>query len=152
MQPMRTSRAVALALVVGTFFVAQEALTDLADGRPIRITNDIEVVLRFWVVWALLTPVVLAAVRRWPLDARPIVRPIIVHGAVAAVLASVQTIIALSLFPIPFHLSAAMNLREAVRQHVSPVAFTWGAFTGVCFYAVVVMVYTAVRFRTMYAA
>jgi hypothetical protein len=29
MQPMLTSRVVALALVVGTFFAAQEALTDL---------------------------------------------------------------------------------------------------------------------------
>ena len=56
---MRNSRVIALALLVGTFFVAQEALTDLASGRPIRVANDIEVVLRFWVVWALLTPLVL---------------------------------------------------------------------------------------------
>jgi two-component system, LytTR family, sensor kinase len=151
MQPMRTSRVVALALVVGTFFVAQEALTDLAAGRPVRLANDIAVVLRFWIVWALLTPLVLAAVRRWPLDAKPIYRPFIVHVAVAAALASVQTIIALSLLPIPLELSRTIGFRDAVR-HVSPAAFIWGAFTGACFYAVVVMVYTAVRFRTMYAA
>jgi hypothetical protein len=33
---MRSSRVVALALVVGTFFVTQEVLTDLAAGRPVR--------------------------------------------------------------------------------------------------------------------
>jgi hypothetical protein len=142
---------VALALVVGTFFVAQEALTDLAAGRPVRLANDIAVVLRFWIVWALLTPLVLAAVRRWPLDAKPIYRPVIVHVAVAAALASLQTIIALNLLPIPLDLSRAMGFRAAV-PHLSPAAFIWGSFTGACFYVVVVMVYTAVRFRTMYAA
>lgn len=154
MQPdtMRTSRVVALALVVGTFFVAQEALTDLASGRPVRIASDIEVVLRFWVVWGLLTPVVLMAVRRWPLDAKPVYRPVVVHAGVAAVLASAQTAIALSLLPIALDLAGTMGFREALRQKVSPAAFIWGVFTGAFFYAVVVMVYTAVRFRTMYAA
>src|ERR1700730_1326071 len=149
---MRTSRVVALALVVGTFFVAQEALTDLALGRPVRIANDIEVVLRFWVVWALLTPVVLMAVRRWPLDAKPVYRPVVVPAGRAAVLASAQTVITLSLRPLALDLSGTMGFREALRQNASAPAFIWGVFTGACFYAVVVMVYTAVRFRTMYAA
>jgi hypothetical protein len=154
MQPdtMRTSRVVALALVVGTFFVAQEALTDLALGRPLRLANDIEVVLRFWIVWALLTPVVLMAVRRWPLDAKPAYRPLIVHAGVGAALASAQTMMTFSLRPIALDLSGTMGFREALRQNASAAAFIWGVFTGACFYAVVVMVYTAVRFRTMYAA
>src|SRR5262249_39504804 len=128
MQPMRTSRVVALALVVGTFFVAQEALTDLAAGRPVRLANDIAQVLFVWVVCPLLLPVVLAAGRLWPLDAKPIYRPFIVHVAVAAALASVQTIIALTLLPIPFELSRTIGFRDAVR-HLSPAAFIWGAFT-----------------------
>src|SRR5882757_8120626 len=99
-ETMRTSRVVALALVVGTFFVAQEALTDLASGRPLRVADDLEVVLRFWVVWAFLTPVVLMAVRRWPLDARPIYWPIVAHLLIAVLLASVETGIALSLRPV----------------------------------------------------
>jgi len=153
MQPegMRTSRVVALALLVGTFFVAQEALTDLADGRPLRIADDIEVVLRFWVVWALLTPFVLKAVRRWPLDAKPTYVPIIAHIGIAALLASVHTIITLSLRPIARGLFGTVALKDALRQNASPVAFTWGVFTSAVFYAVVVMVYTAVRFRTMTA-
>jgi two-component system, LytTR family, sensor kinase len=148
---MRTSRVVALALVVGTFFVAQEALTDLALGRPLRMANDVEVVLRFWIVWALLTPLVLMAARRWPLDAKPVYRPFIVHAGVAAALASAQTAITLSLRPIVLDLSGTMGFRDALR-HASGAAFIWGVFTGACFYAVAVMVYTAVRFRTMYAA
>jgi two-component system, LytTR family, sensor kinase len=140
---MRTSRVVALALVVGTFFVAQEALTELASGRPLRLANDVEVVLRFWVVWAFLTPVVLMAVRRWPLDAKPVYRPVIVHAGVAVVLASAETAITLSLRPIALALSGTMGFRDALRN-ASPVAFIWGVFTGAFFYAVVVMVYTSV--------
>jgi len=153
---MRTSRVVALALVVGVFFVAQEALTELASGSPVRVVNDIEVVLRFWVVWALLTPFVLKALRRWPLDAKPMYVPIVAHVSVAAVLATVQSAINISLFPIARGLFGAVSLREALRAalrlNASPVAFTWGVFTGAFFYAVAVMVYTAVRFRTKSAA
>jgi len=143
---------VALALLVGTFFVAQEALTDLALGRPLRLANDIEVVLRFWVVWALLTPFVLMAVRRWPLDAQPTYVPVIAHVGVAAVLASVHTIMTLSVWPIARSLAGAVSLPTALRQNADPVAFTWGVFTSAVFYAVVVMVYAAVRYRTMYTA
>jgi two-component system LytT family sensor kinase len=154
MQPegMRTSRVVALALLVGTFFVAQEALTELAAGRPVGVLNDLEVVLRFWVVWALLTPFVLKALRRWPLDAKPMSVPIVAHVSVAAVLAAVQSAINISLYPIARALFGAVSLREALRQNASPVAFTAGVFTSAVFYAVAVMVYTAVRFRTKSAA
>jgi signal transduction histidine kinase len=109
-------------------------------------------VLRFWVVWALLTPVVLIAVRRWPLDARPISRPVVAHTIVAAALASAQTVITLSLRPIARALSGTLEFRDALRPNVGSPAFIWGVFTGTCFYAVVVMVYAAVRFRTLYAA
>jgi two-component system LytT family sensor kinase len=154
MQPegMRTSRVVALALLVGMFFVAQEALTELASGNPVRVVSDIEVVLRFWVVWALLTPFVLKALRRWPLDAKPVYVPIVAHVSVAAVLASMHSVITLSLYPIARGLFGTVSVREALRQNASPVAFTWGVFTGAFFYAVVVIVYTAVRFHTMYIA
>src|SRR5258708_28188298 len=154
MQPegMRTSRVVALALLVGMFFVAQEALTELALGHPVRLLNDLDVVLRFWVVWALLTPFVLKALRRWPLDAKPIYVPIVAHVNVVGVLASVHSVITLSLRPIARGLFGTVSLREALRQNASPVAFTADVFTSTVFYAVAVMVYTAVRFRTQSAA
>jgi len=145
---MRASRVVVLALLVGAFFVAQEALTELAAGNPVRVVNDIEVVLRFWAVWALLTPFVLMAVRRWPLDATPIYVPIVAHVSVAAILASVQSALNLTVFPVARSLFGAVSFREALRQSASGVAFTWGLFTGAFFYAVAVVAYTAVRFRT----
>ncbi|HEV7391607.1 MAG TPA: histidine kinase, partial [Burkholderiales bacterium] len=151
-EEMRTSRVVALALLVGVFFVAQEALTELASGRPVRLLSDVEVVLRFWLVWALLTPLLLQALRRWPPDAKPMYVPIIAHVSVAVVLASVHSILTLSLYPIARGLFGAVSLREALRQRPSLVAFTWGVFTSVCFYAVALMAYAAVRFRTKGAA
>src|SRR5579864_1345886 len=147
-QGMRTSRVIALALLVGLFFVAQEALIQLALGRPVGLLNDIDVVLRFWVVWALLTPFVLKALRRWPLDAEPTYVPLVAHVSVAAVLASVHSVITLSLSPIARGLFGTVSLREALRQNASPVAFTSDVFTGAFFYAAALMVYTAVRFRT----
>src|SRR4030088_740473 len=90
---MRTSRVVALAFVVGTFFVTQEVLTDLAAGHAVSIRNDLEMVFLFWGVWALLTPVVLLSVRRWPLDARPLYRPLLVHVVIATLLASAHHMI-----------------------------------------------------------
>ena len=153
---MRTSQVVVLALLVGTFFVAQEALTQLALGHPVHVVNAIEFVARFWVGWALLTPLVLKALRRWPLDAKPMSVPIVAHVSVAAVLAGVHSVITLSIYPIARGLFGAVSLREAVRatlrQPASPVAFTSGVFTSGMFYAVAVMVYTAVRFRTRNAA
>src|SRR5947209_17986798 len=117
---MRTSRVVALALLVGLFFVAQEALTELASGNPVRLRSDVEVVLRFWVVWALLTPLLLKALRRWPLDATPTYVPVIAHVSVAAVLASVHSALTLSLYPVARALLGAVSLPEALRQRRSP--------------------------------
>lgn len=145
---LRTSRVVVLALVVGTFFVAQEVFTDLVGGRPVHVVNDVEVVLRFWAVWALLTPAVLWAARRWPLDAKPVYRPLLVHAAVAIILAVVQNLITLGLRAVPPYLRGAVGALEALKQSASPVAFVWGVFTGLFFYAVAVMVYTAFRFRS----
>jgi two-component system, LytTR family, sensor kinase len=149
---MRLSGVVALALVVGTFFVTQEVATDLAAGRPVSVPNDVGVVLRFWAVWAVLTPAVLMAVRRWPLDAKPVYRPVTIHAVVATVLAAVHSLITLGLRVVAPYLRGTVGLLEAVRRHASPSAFVWGVFTGVCFYSVVVMVYTALRFRSLYVA
>jgi two-component system LytT family sensor kinase len=149
---LRSSRVIALALVVGTFFVAQEVLTEVAGGRPADIAPRAMVVLVFWVVWAPLTPAVLKAVRRWPMDARPVYRPLLVHAAVATVLSVVQRIITTTLGWVVLYLQGGISAQEALRRNASPVAFVSGVFTGVFFYAVVVMVYTALRFRTMYDA
>ncbi len=149
---LRSSRVVALALVVGTFFVTQEALTDLAGGRSINVGADVRVALLFWGAWALLTPAVLVAVRRWPPDAKPISRSLLVHTAVAVILATVQYGVVITLRSLQLSLQHGVGLGAAFDGVASPNAFVWGVFTGVFFYAVVAMVYTVVRFQSLYAA
>ena len=116
---MRVSRIVALALVVGTFFVAQEVLTDLANGRTIRVANDLVVVLLFWAVWACLTPAVLTAVRRWPLDARPVWRPLLAHAATAVILAAAYNVIIVGVRSVVLYLRGGIGIRERLQQTAS---------------------------------
>lgn len=149
---MRTSRVVALALVVGTFFTAQEVLMDLARRRPDAIAQDAVNGLLFWTVWAFLTPAVLAAVRRWPLDAKPTYRPLAVHAGVAVILSAVHNIISLAVLTLAFRFLGAAGAGETLTQTGSPAAFVWGVFTGVIYYALIVMLYTVLRFRHLYVA
>ncbi len=132
---LRTSRVVGLALVVGAFFTAEEVFMSLAEGHSRQIGEDIVNGVEFWAVWALLTPFVLAALRRWPLDARPLYRPLLAHVVVALVLASLHNLVL-----------------ALAAQHFNPVAFVWGVFTGVVFYAVIAMVYTTLRYRGLFVA
>lgn len=80
---------VALALVIGMLFTAQAVLTQLHSGQRVDIAPIVAVALIFWGLWALLTPVILLAVRRWPLDTKPVYRPILLHAAISIVMAVV---------------------------------------------------------------
>jgi hypothetical protein len=104
--------------------------------------------LLFWVVWAFLTPVVLAAVRRWPLDTKPIYRSIVLHAGISIVLSVVQTILALGLRSLALYLRGALGASQALAAIASPVTLGWGVFTGVFFYWVIAVVHTALRFGT----
>jgi two-component system LytT family sensor kinase len=148
---MRTSRVVALALVVGAFFTAQEVFMDLARRRPELAEQDVVNGFVFWVVWAFLTPAALIAVRRWPLEAKPFGRPLLAHASVAGVLAVLHNVITLGADSLGPYLSGSSGgFTEALRRNASPTAFVWGFFVGVLFYAVIVMVYAALRFRDLY--
>lgn len=149
---MRMSRVVALALIVGTFLTAQAVLVDLAAGKSINLVRNVTVALLFWVVWAFLTPVVLMAVRRWPLDTKPPFRPVLVHAVVSTILAAVQTVVTLGLRSITLYLSGAVRAQDVLAQIGSLTALVWGVFTGVLFYGILIAVYTALRFRGLYAA
>jgi hypothetical protein len=81
---------VALTLVVGAFFTAQDVFFALAAGHPANAVRDLQASPLFWGVWAFLTPLVLAGVRRWPLDVKPISRSLVAHLLLAVVLATVQ--------------------------------------------------------------
>jgi len=149
---MRVSRVVALALAVGTFFVTQEVLTDLARGKPVDVINDVEVVFLFWATWACLTPAVLAAVRRWPLDLKPAYRPALAHLVAATLLSALQSAITSGLRSSILYARGGVDIQDAVRRNANLTPFVWSMFTGMFFYAVVVMVYAALRFRALYVA
>ena len=89
------SRIVALALAVGMLFTAQAVLTQLHSGRPVDVGPIVFAALLFLGLWALLTPVVLLSLRRWPLDTKPIYRPILLHASISLVIGVVQVMLAL---------------------------------------------------------
>ena len=134
---MRVSRVVALALAVGTFFVTQEVLTDLARGKPVDVINDVEVVFLFWATWACLTPAVLAAVRRWPLDLKPAYRPALAHLVAATLLSALQSAITSGLRSSILYARGGVDIQDAVRRNANLTPFVWSMFTGMFFYAVV---------------
>src|SRR5689334_20102548 len=131
---MRITRIVALALAVGTLFTAQAVLTQLHSGRPGDVGPIVVAALIYWGLWALLTPVVVLALRRWPLDTKPIHRPILLHVTISIVMAVVQTMLALGLRSFVLYLSGSPGSREALRAIANPAALAWGAFTGGFFY------------------
>jgi two-component system, LytTR family, sensor kinase len=141
----------ALTLVVGAFFTAQDVFFALAAGHPANAVRDLHAAPLFWGVWAFLTPLVLAGVRRWPLDVKPISRSLVAHLLLAVIMATVQSLLTLALQSLPGYLGGALGARDALAMIRNPTALVWGIFTGVFFYSVIAMVYTALRFRSLYA-
>jgi two-component system, LytTR family, sensor kinase len=147
---MRTSRVVALALLVGVFFTAEEVLMDMAGQRSQLAGRDVLNGAIFWAVWAALTPLALAAVRRWPLGVAPVSLKLIANIAAAVALSAVHNVIS-------YGLQLAIDRPEysfarILRGAATGTPFVWGLFTGVVFYSVIVMVDMAERFRRLYAA
>lgn len=149
---IRVTRIVGLTFVVGTLFTAQAVLTQLHTGRPGDVAPTVVAGLLFWGLWALLTPVVLLAVRRWSFGTTPIYRPFLLHATISIVMAVVQTMLALGLRSFALYLSGSVGSHEALKAIASPAALAWGAFTGVFFYWLVVAVDSALRIRGRYAA
>jgi signal transduction histidine kinase len=127
-------------------------LTQLHSGGPVDIWPIVFAALLFWGLWALLTPVILLFLRRWPLDTKPIYRPILLHAAISFVMAVVQMMLTLGLRSFALYLFGLVGSREALHAIGSPAALAWGAFTGAFFYWLVAAVDSALRFRDRYAA
>ena len=144
---MGSWRLVVMAVVVGVFFTAEEVFMDLASGRGTLASRDIVNGVQFWLVWVVLVPAIAIAVHRWPLNGRDVTRPLLAHSVVAVTLAVAHN----------FMSDAVDSVVEFVRLGGSPLrgfhgtivsqGFVWGVFTGVVFYTVVVMLYTALAFR-----
>jgi len=148
---MRITPIVALVLLVGTLITAQLVLTQLHSGQPVDIGQTVIAALLFWGLWALLTPVVVLAVRRWPLDTKPIYRPILLHATISIVIAVFQTALALGVMSFALYLSGLGGSHVALKVIANPTALAWGAFTGVFFYWLVAAVDSTLRFRRLYA-
>src|SRR3954466_6470716 len=132
---IRASRIVALSLAVGVFFTSQTVGMALASGRPIRFEWDVVQELLFWVLWASLAPAILALARRWPLDARPVYRPVMNHAVVAILLASLQTFVAFALhFFVLFLAGEVPGSAAAMWMMRQRPSLVWGVFMGVPFY------------------
>ena len=148
---MRITPIVALVLLVGTLITAQLVLTQLHSGQPVDIGQTVIAALLFWGLWALLTPVVVLAVRRWPLDTKPMYRPILLHATISIVIAVFQTALALGVMSFALYLSGLGGSHVALKVIANPTALAWGAFTGVFFYWLVAAVDSTLRFRRLYA-
>lgn len=134
---MRTSRIVALALAIGTFFTAQTISMALSSGRALNVEWDVLQELLFWFVWVALSPVVLAALRRWPPH-----RAILPHVPVAAALALFETMVAFGL-----HLAVVRPPDAWAWIARTRASLVWGVFMGVFFYWIIVGAYAALRLR-----
>jgi two-component system, LytTR family, sensor kinase len=145
-------RVVLLAFVVGALFTAEAILTDLAAGHAVNLPTQLGVALLFWAVWAFLTPVVLAILRRRPLDAGPEARALAIHATVSLLLPWVPTFATLGLDSLFLYLTGAVNARQALAGLVYRPALVWGVFTGIFFYWLIAIVSTALRLRENAAA
>jgi two-component system LytT family sensor kinase len=145
---LRASTVVALSLVVGVFFTSQTVFMALASGRPLRVEWDLWQELLYWMLWALLAPRIVGLAGRWPLDAKPVRRGILIHLAISIVLASVQTVVAFGLHLAALAVTGLVPIASApawmLQQRPSLV---WGVFMGIPFYWAVIGIYNVFRFR-----
>jgi len=150
---IRRSRLFLFVLGAGLFFTAQPLVMGIAQGRRPDFQRDFLQELFYWLVWALFSPLIIAAAQRWPLDAAHGRRSVFIHLAIAALLAPLQAVVAFSLHVLEMVLAGVVPLSAAgVVLMRERILVLWGFFTGAYFYWVVVGLYTALRFRELYAA
>src|SRR5215208_1400268 len=87
-------RLLATWLGVAVFFSAQNVLVGAARNRPIDWQWDVYHEFIYALTWAVFTPLVLAAGRRWPLGDGPWWRTILPHLGRMALLAPAQIVTA----------------------------------------------------------
>ena len=143
---MRGSRLVLMALAVGAFFTAEEVFMDLAAGRTALAAGDIVDGAQFWLIWVALVPLISLAIRRWPLNDRTVAGPIAAHAGVGVALAVLHNVLSLLVDAALKHPRSG-GLAVAFQRRLISQPFVWGVFTGLVFYTVVVMLYTALAFR-----
>jgi signal transduction histidine kinase len=149
---VRSPSAAATALIVGGFFTAEEVLMDLARRRAELASQDAINGLEFWAVWAALTPIIVRACRRWSPVGAGVRRALRVHAVIALVLAVAHNVVTGIIAALVDATFAGHPFGESLRASTSGVAFVWGLFTGVLFYAVVLLLHTARTYSQLYDA
>jgi two-component system LytT family sensor kinase len=147
---MPMSRVVALLLLVGAFFTAEEVLMDVAGRRSELAGRDIANGAVFWAVWAALAPLAVLGIRRWSLVARPLLPPLALHLVAAIALSAVHNVVSFAVENVVAHPSEVFS--GTSHATMNGTAFVWGLFTGAIFYASILMVHTLDRYRSLYAA
>ena len=150
-EAMRPARIALLTLVVGAFFTGQEFLGHVVTGHTELLWEDVRAGGEFWIVWAPLTPIVSAALSRWPPLAKPLWVPALAHTAIAALLGVLQWVLLITLRTAPA-IWRGTPLLTALHAQRAASAFVDAEFAGAAFYATIVMVYIGLRFRGMYIA
>jgi len=149
---IRSRHVAAVALGIGVFFTAQAALMAYAARGHVSLEWDIAQELFYWAVWAALAPLILAAIRRWPVHARARRGALVAHAIVALLLAAVQTTIAFGAHLALVRLTGALPASDVAAWilRVRP-SLVWGAFMGAFLYALVVGLDATMRMRRLYA-
>ena len=148
MSTVRRSRLVLMAIAVGLFFTAEEVFMDLANGRGALAGRDIANGVEFWLIWIVLSPAIAIAVRRWPLNTAHVARPLVAHAGTGLVLAVIHNLIGYVVDSLARYARSGDSLARAFDRSLISQGFVWGVFTGVVFYTVVVMLFTALAFRS----
>jgi hypothetical protein len=149
---IRASHVALLSIGIGAFFTAQFVVVGLAGGRPVSFVRDMLQEILYWLAWAALSPVIVAALRRWPWDARPPGATIARHAAVAATLVPVQTVMAFSAHFVALRMLGVVPAVSLVTWLTGRSSLlVWGGFEGLFFYAMIVAVYTVFHFRRLYS-
>lgn len=147
----RPWRVVALALFAGVFLTAQPMLMNEVGGRRMTLRGVLEELL-FWVAWAAFTPLILAAVNRWPLDLDRSWRQLLPHIGISIVLSPIPDFVYLLLVQLEKMLTGRVQPSPLLRQIIDyPEALVWGFFMGMLYYWALLVLLTTFRFRGLYA-
>jgi two-component system LytT family sensor kinase len=144
-------RIVGSALAVALFFSAQNALVGAARHRPFDWQWDVYHEFVYWLTWAAVAPVIVAAARRWPLALRA--SAILPHLGVMLLLAPAQITATYSLHYLILHaVGVTTGGATSLMMWLATLAggIVWGSFTGSLYYWVLLGIHTAFRYQRMY--
>ena len=139
-------------LAVAAFFIVQNVAVRAARGVRVDWQWDVFHELVYWLVWAAFAPLLLAAARRWPMEAGERRPGLVRHLGLMAAVAPVQVA---TTYAVHFALGGALGLVPAEEvahwKAIVEPGVAWGTFAGFFYYWVIVVAYLAARYRARVA-